>query len=86
MINGSPGGHSLVPGADGVQFGADFVGAQSNRGGVGSMEIVIKHSVQNGPAVGLGVQGVGEFGREGAQQVMTGVAARRVLGEHVRPG
>ncbi|MCP9951979.1 hypothetical protein LUX33_28435 [Actinomadura madurae] len=54
------------------------------RGGVRGVHVVVDDAVPRGLPVG--VDGLAEFGRVGAQQVVAGVAARGVLGQQVGTG
>ena len=55
-------------------------------GCVRGMQVVVEHAVQRPGAVGLAIACAGLLDRVGAQQVMAGEPARRMLGEQVRQG
>jgi hypothetical protein len=50
------------------------------------VQVVVQQSGGRGVAVLVGVEGVGEFGGVGAQQVVEDVPAGDVFGEQTRPG
>ena len=54
--------------------------------GVGGVQVVVKHPARGSAAFGLGIHRGGLLGGVGAQQIVEGEPARRVLGQQVNTG